>query len=92
LYCYSNCSGHGKCIPSSYFQFGTCNCNQGYLGFDCSIEQVATTPQNTHQPTVYSGTMCAFYGVQFAILQLSILILISCFSSSVCWFLLFVIF
>ncbi|KAK5578376.1 hypothetical protein RB653_008046 [Dictyostelium firmibasis] len=32
ILCYQNCSGNGKCNTT----IGSCTCNQGYSGFDCS--------------------------------------------------------
>lgn len=61
VYCYNNCTGHGICVSSSYFQFGICNCYQGYSGFDCSVQQVVPTPQNTQKPDASSGTIDTFF-------------------------------
>jgi hypothetical protein len=80
VYCYNDCSGHGNCVPSSYFQFGICDCTGGYSDFDCSVQPLQVTappPQATQKPVVYSGTMSTFYGVQFAILQLFMFVFIS---------------
>ncbi|CAF1043774.1 unnamed protein product [Didymodactylos carnosus] len=77
VYCYNNCTDHGSCVPSAYFQFGICNCSEGFSGFDCSVKRLITaTKQNSGKPA-NSGTMCAFFDVQFAILQLFILMLFS---------------
>ena len=50
IYCYSNCSHNGQCKPSGYFQFGECQCNDGWTGLDCSISKP--------RPVVLSGTLC----------------------------------
>ena len=50
VYCYGNCSENGQCKPSSYFQFGECQCNEGWSGVDCSIAKP--------KPVVLSGTLC----------------------------------
>jgi hypothetical protein len=36
LFCWNNCSGNGTCIPTPFFNIGTCKCNQGFTGIDCS--------------------------------------------------------
>ncbi|CAF0764212.1 unnamed protein product [Adineta ricciae] len=40
LYCYNQCThpSHGTCIDSGYFQFGVCECHNGWTGLDCSTE------------------------------------------------------
>jgi hypothetical protein len=50
VYCYSNCSANGQCKPSDYFQFGKCQCNDGWTGLDCSIAKP--------KAVVPSGTLC----------------------------------
>lgn len=50
VYCYQNCSANGQCKPSKYFQFGECQCNDGWSGLDCSIPKP--------KPVVLSGTLC----------------------------------
>jgi hypothetical protein len=46
LFCWNNCSGNGTCVPTLYFNIGTCNCNQGYTGTDCS-ELLTPAPNGT---------------------------------------------
>jgi hypothetical protein len=54
IYCYgNNCSGHGICQDTGYFQFGQCQCQNGWSGVDCS-KKVVETPK----PLVLSGTLC----------------------------------
>ena len=55
VYCYRNCSAHGQCKPSGYFQFGECHCNDGWLGVDCSIQKP--------RPVVPSGTLCGYESI-----------------------------
>ena len=78
VYCYNNCTNHGICVPSSYFQFGICNCTEGYSGFDCSIPP-STAPPIAPPPSApksaSSGTVYTFYDVRFAIFQFSVLLL-----------------
>jgi hypothetical protein len=50
VYCYSNCSANGQCKPSNYYQFGECQCNDGWTGLDCSVSKP--------KPNVLSGTLC----------------------------------
>ncbi|CAF4857564.1 unnamed protein product [Rotaria socialis] len=50
IYCYNNCSANGQCKPSGYFQFGECQCNDGWTGLDCSTSKP--------KPVVLSGTLC----------------------------------
>jgi hypothetical protein len=52
VYCYKNCSANGQCKPSNYFQFGECQCNDGWAGVDCSISKP--------KAVVLSGTLCGF--------------------------------
>lgn len=53
-YCYgNNCSRHGSCQDTGYFQFGQCQCHSGWSGIDCS-EKVTEAPK----PLVLSGTLC----------------------------------
>ena len=35
IFCYGDCSGHGNCVPSGYFQFGLCQCHSGWKGKKC---------------------------------------------------------
>ncbi|UJR17969.1 hypothetical protein I4U23_004868 [Adineta vaga] len=54
IYCYgNNCSGHGSCQDTGYFQFGECQCQDGWSGIDCS-KKVDEKPK----PSVLSGTLC----------------------------------
>jgi hypothetical protein len=53
VFCYNNCK-KGTCKPSGYFQFGLCQCDKGYTGYDCSKEPVAKSP-------VPKGTLCGFW-------------------------------
>jgi hypothetical protein len=57
VYCYggSQCTGHGKCIDSGYFQFGLCQCDAGWSGIDCS----RSVPLPS-KPVVLSGTLCGY--------------------------------
>ncbi|CAF4771864.1 unnamed protein product, partial [Rotaria sp. Silwood2] len=57
-FCYSNCSSHGDCQPSEYFQFGMCNCHVNWTGIDCSVFK----PVNSDS---LSGTLCGV-GVLYA--------------------------
>ncbi|CAF3671185.1 unnamed protein product [Rotaria socialis] len=41
---------NGQCKPSGYFQFGECQCNDGWTGLDCSTSKP--------KPVVLSGTLC----------------------------------
>jgi hypothetical protein len=55
-FCYGdNCSGHGNCRDTGYFQFGKCQCQSGWSGLDCS-KKVTEKPK----PLVLSGTLCGF--------------------------------
>jgi hypothetical protein len=36
VFCYDNCSDHGQCESTRYFQFGLCNCTEKWTGIDCS--------------------------------------------------------
>lgn len=49
-YCYNNCSANGQCKSSGYFQFGECQCNDGWTGYDCSIGKP--------KPVILDGTLC----------------------------------
>ncbi|CAF0928724.1 unnamed protein product [Didymodactylos carnosus] len=61
LYCYNNCSGHGQCESSGYFQFGLCkNCTTNFGGLDCSLE-ITTTPKP--KDYVSEGTVCGYHNV-----------------------------
>ncbi|CAF1284546.1 unnamed protein product [Adineta ricciae] len=54
IYCYgNNCSSHGNCQDTGYFQFGECQCQNGWSGLDCS-KKVEEKPK----PLVLSGTLC----------------------------------
>ncbi|CAF1383849.1 unnamed protein product [Adineta steineri] len=54
IYCYGNdCSGHGSCQDTGFFQFGECKCHDGWSGIDCS-KKVEEKPK----PMVFSGTLC----------------------------------
>jgi hypothetical protein len=46
VFCWNNCSGNGTCVPTLYFNIGTCKCNQGYTGLDCS-EVLVGAPNGT---------------------------------------------
>ncbi|CAF4126325.1 unnamed protein product [Rotaria magnacalcarata] len=50
IYCYNNCSANGQCKPSGYFQFGECQCNDGWTGLDCYTSKP--------KPVALSGTLC----------------------------------
>ncbi|CAF3526942.1 unnamed protein product [Rotaria sp. Silwood2] len=75
-YCYNNCTGHGTCVPSPYFQFGICNCTERYSGVDCSIPKLIPASQITSRPAASSGTICVLYSVQFVILLFSTFVFI----------------
>ncbi|CAF3831322.1 unnamed protein product [Rotaria sp. Silwood1] len=47
-FCYNSCNGHGTCVPSDIFRIGSCKCDRGYFGEDCSVSA----------PILPSGTMC----------------------------------
>ena len=57
IHCYggSQCTGHGICIDSGYFQFGLCHCDAGWSGVDCS-HSIPLPPK----PVVLSGTLCGY--------------------------------
>ena len=40
IYCYNQCThpSQGTCVDSGYFRFGTCQCQNGWEGLDCSKE------------------------------------------------------
>ena len=40
VYCYNQCThpSQGTCVDSGYFRFGTCQCQNGWKGLDCSTE------------------------------------------------------
>ena len=55
VFCYSNCSGHGVCHATNYFQFGMCKCNDNWSAFDCSVSVTTTSAPIELVP---SGTLC----------------------------------
>ena len=50
VFCYNNCSSNGICQSTGYFQFGTCKCNEGWSGPECSNKIMK---KDTH-----SGILC----------------------------------
>lgn len=63
VYCYNDCSGHGRCILSSYFQFGICICDPGYPGFDCSIASTTAPSPQIQKSATYNGRICLHFVV-----------------------------
>uniref|UniRef100_A0A7S4JIQ6 EGF-like domain-containing protein n=1 Tax=Paramoeba aestuarina TaxID=180227 RepID=A0A7S4JIQ6_9EUKA len=59
--CSLECSGHGSCSVSDKGDV-TCNCDQGYLGTDCSI-----TAPVMHNNTQYQGSVAVHEWVYYTI-------------------------